>query len=254
MRHVLPADHSRPQWYVFDNLGIMSTNRAEFAEVVNAVRDHTALLLGTTIGYDDDDWAAPTGLAGWTRSHVAAHLAEGANGLVRVITGLEAGIPTRMYDSQSAKHHAIELGALTGGLQLQIRLDTSASQLQDHFARLEGDTRPVALRAGYRIPAHQIPLARLGEVVLHHTDLGSQFSTADLTPEIAVELLAFHIDRIGRRDDFPPLRLVADEGYEGCVGRSGIPTQMNGPAGDLVAWLARGTESSRIYRSQPSDS
>jgi len=42
----------------------MSSNRAEFAEVVNAVRDHTSLLLGTTIGYSDDDWAEPTSLAG----------------------------------------------------------------------------------------------------------------------------------------------------------------------------------------------
>ena len=231
----------------------MPTNRAEFAEVVSAVRDHTALLLGTTIGYSDDDWAAPTGLAGWTRSHVAAHLAEGAHGMVRVIHGIDSGTPTRMYESQAAKHHAIEIGALTSGLALQIRLDTSASELQREFAALEGDTRPVALRAGYRIPASQIPLARLGEVVLHHMDLGSQFSTADLTPEIAVALLAFHVDRIGRRDDFPPLRLVADEGYEGSVGRSGMPTQMNGPAGDLVAWLARGTESPRIYRSSESD-
>lgn len=231
----------------------MPTTRADFAEVVNAVRDHTALLLGTTIGYSDDDWAGATGLAGWTRSHVAAHLAEGASGMVRVIEGLASGTPTRMYESQSARHRDIEIGALMSGLDLQIRLDTTASRLQHEFAALEDDLRPVTLRVGYRIPAHQLPLARLGEVVLHHMDLGSQFSTADLTPEIAVELLAFHVDRIGRRDDFPPLRLVADEGFEGSVGRSGVPTRMNGPAGDLVAWLTRGTESSRIYRSGASD-
>ena len=230
----------------------MPTNRAEFAEVVSAVRDHTSLLLGTTIGYSDDDWAEPTSLAGWTRSHVAAHLADGAHGMLRLIDGLATGATTRMYDSAVAKQRSIEIGALTSGLDLQIRLDTSASELQHEFAALEGDSRPVTLRLGYRIPASQIPLARLGEVVLHHMDLGSQFSTADLAPDLAVALLAFHVDRVGRRDDFPPLRLVADEGYEGSVGRSGEQTQMNGPAGDLVAWLARGTESPRIYRSTKS--
>lgn len=226
----------------------MPTIRAKFADVVNAVRDHTALLLGTTIAYTDDDWSEPTGLSGWTRSHVAAHLADGADAMLRVIRGLGDPVPPRMYESARAKHRSIEVGALTSGLQLQIRLDTSASELQAEFAALEGDNRPVTLRAGYRISAHQIPLARLGEVVLHHMDLGGQFTVAELSPGIAVELLAFNVERIGRRDDYPPLRLVADEGFEGTVGRAGTPTTMHGPAGDLVAWLVRGTESSRIYR------
>lgn len=230
----------------------MSTNRAQFADVVNAVRDHTSLMLGTTIAYSADDWAAPTGLSGWTRSHVAAHLADGAEGLLRVIRGIGSEPPPRMYDSARAKRRSIELGALTSGLDLQIRLDISASELQDQLAGLEDDDRLVTLRPGYRIAAHQIPLARLGEVVLHHMDLGSHFTTADLTPAIAVELLAFNIDRIGRRDDYPPLRLVADEGFEGSVGRAGSQTMMHGPAGDLVAWLVRGTESARIYRATES--
>lgn len=226
----------------------MSTNRAQFSDVVNAVRDHTSLMLGTTISYSVEDWAAPTVLSGWSRSHVAAHLADGAEALLRIIRGIGSDPAPRMYESTRSKRRSIELGALTSGLELQIRLDTSASELQGEFAALEDDNRLVALRPGYRVPAHLIPLARLGEVVLHHMDLGSHFTSADLTPAIAVELLAFNVDRIGRRDDYPPLRLVADEGFEGSVGRAGSPTMLHGPAGDLVAWLVRGTESPRIYR------
>lgn len=232
----------------------MPTTRAPFADIVSAVRNHTSLLLGTTIGYSEEDWAAPTRLTGWTRSHVAAHLAEGAHAMLHVIHGLAEGQSVRMYASQAAKQHAIEIGALKGGLELQIQLDTTASKLQLELAALEGDTRPVTLRPGRRFPAHQLPLARLGEVVLHHMDLGGQFSTADLTRQLAVALLTFQVELLGRRDDLPPLRMVADEGFEGTVGRSGIPTQMNGPAADLFVWLARGTESSRIYRSPESDS
>lgn len=226
----------------------MPTNRAAFADIVSAVREHTALLLGTTIGYSEDDWAAPTALSGWSRSHVAAHLVEGAKGLTRVIEGLDAGLNRRMYASEAAKHRDIELGALADGLELQIRLDTSASELQAMLPQLDGDDRPVTLRAGYHIPARYIPLARLGEIVLHHMDLGSLGSTADLAPDIAVSLLAFHVERIGAREDYPPLRLVADEGYSGVVGQPGTPTELHGPAGDLIAWLARGTESPRMYR------
>lgn len=226
----------------------MPTIRAKFADVVDAVRDNTSLLLGTTISYTDDDWGTPTRLSGWTRSHVAAHLADGADAMIRVVRGLGDTVPARMYESARAKHRSIELGALISGLELQIRLDTSASELQAQFAALEDDDRPATLRTGYRIPARQIPLARLGEVVLHHMDMGGQFTAAELTPDIAVELLAFNVERIGRRDDYPPLRLVSDEGFEGSVGRAGSPTTMRGPAGDLVAWLVRGTESPRIYR------
>lgn len=226
----------------------MPTDRATFSQVVDAVREQTSLLLGSTIGFTDEDWARPTPLSGWTRSHVAAHLADGAVAMLRVIEGLRIGVEQRLYDSDAAKRRAIELGALASGLDLQIRLDTSASALQAELAQLEDDDRPVVLRAGYRMPAQLLPLARLSEVVLHHMDIRGQLEAVGLSGPIAVELLSFQVERIGRSGDYPPLRLVADEGFTGMVGRISDPTEMHGPAADLLAWLARGTESSRIYR------
>ena len=228
----------------------MPINRAPFGEVVEAVREHTSLLLGTTISYSDDDWAHPTALIGWTRSHVATHLVEGALGMVRAIQGLHAGTPRRMYESEAARHRALELGSLDSGLELQIKLDTSASALQAELGGLEGDDRLVTLRAGYHLSARHIPLARLGEVVLHHMDMESHFGPRDLSPEIALSLLAFQVVHIGDREDFPAHRLVADEGYEGTVGRQGDSVaQIRGPAADLLAWLARGIESPTLIRS-----
>ncbi|GAA3855682.1 maleylpyruvate isomerase family mycothiol-dependent enzyme [Tessaracoccus defluvii] len=224
--------------------------RPPFSDVVDAVREQTALLLGLTISYSDEDWAAATSLTGWSRSHVAAHLAEGARGMVRVIRSLHSGIPRRMYDSEAANQRAIELGALADGLDLQIRLDTSASELQAELAALEDDDRLVSLRAGYQVPAHDIPLARLSEVVLHHVDMGCILEESDLVPGIAEALLAFHVERIGHRDDYPPLRLVADEGYIGSVGRPGATTGMHGPSADLLVWLTRGIETPRLYRAE----
>lgn len=226
----------------------MPTDRATFPQVVDSVREQTSLLLGSTIGFTDEDWARPTALSGWTRSHVAAHLADGAMAMIRVIEGLRQGIEQRLYESDAAKRRSIELGALASGLDLQIRLDTSASTLQVELPDLEFDARPVELRAGYRLPFRQLPLARLSEVVLHHMDLAPHFEPRDLPAAIAVELLRFQVDRIGRSGDYPPLKVVADEGYTGVVGRIGDGIEMHGPAGDLLAWLARGTESPRIYR------
>jgi maleylpyruvate isomerase len=227
----------------------MPTSRAPFVDVVAAVREHTSQLLGRTIGFSDEDWAAPTALPGWTRSHVAAHLVDGARRLVRVIDGLHSGRLRTMYDSDAEERRTIEMGALAGGLDLQIQLDTTASELQELFPSLEGDRSPVLLRPGYGIQAWQIPLSRLGEVVLHEMDLEARSSTMNLAPETAVSLLAFQVERLAGRDDRPSVRLVADEGYDATLDGPGDRTEVRGPAVDLIAWLARGVDSSRLIRS-----
>lgn len=226
----------------------MPINRLPFGDVVSTVREQTSVLLGTTIGFSDEDWAAPTSLTGWTRSHVAAHLVEGARAMVRVIRELHDGVQRELYGSRHEDRQDIELGALAGGLELQINLDTSASELQELLAELEGNERQVRLRDGHHIAARHIPLARLSEIVLHHFDMDAHFTPDVLAPDVALALLQFHVERIGHRDDYPPLRLIADEGYEGTVGRTADPATFHGPAADLLAWLMRGIESSRIYR------
>mgnify|MGYP003622708592 CR=1 FL=1 len=46
------------------------------------VQEATQRLLGDTIGISDDDWNGPSGLPGWSRAHVAAHLAANADRVV----------------------------------------------------------------------------------------------------------------------------------------------------------------------------
>lgn len=213
---------------------------------LEAIREHTHQLLGATIGFSEEYWAGSTGLPGWTRSHVAAHLVEQARGLVRVCRGLGEYRPARMYASHADKMAAIERGALAGGLQLQIDLDTSASELQALLPTLSGDTTPVELRAGDPMPACQIPLARLFEVVVHSVDLGVEGTEAHLGDDIAMDLLAFEASRIGNRSDVPGMLLLADEGFQARVGAEEAFETVGGPAVDLVLWLARGVVSPKL--------
>lgn len=225
----------------------MPINRLPFGDVVSAVREHTSLLLGATIGYSEDDWAASTRLSGWTRSHVAAHLVEGARAMVRVIGELHDGVARELHGSRTAERRAVELGAISDGLTLQIDLDTSASELQELLGSLEGDHRLVRLSDGHDIPACHLPHARLSEVVLHHCDLDSRFTRSSVAPELALALLHFHVTRIGHRRDVQALHLVADEGFESRLGGAGgEPTTVRGPATDLLVWLLRGLESELI--------
>lgn len=221
---------------------------ASFDVILEAVREHTHLLLGATIGFSEEQWAQPSGLPGWTRSHVAAHVVENARGLIHVCRGVAQQRPTRMYASHSEKVRAIEEGALAGGLRLQIDLDTSASELQTLLPSLEGNDTAVEVRPGYRMPAQQIPLARLYEIVVHSVDIDIDVDghQVNLRRDIAEMLLAFEAERIGRRPDLPGMLLLSDEGYRTRLGADDEFDTVGGPALDLLLWLARGIDSPRL--------
>ena len=234
----------------FDMLSDMSSrpaaDGAPFDEILEAVREHTHLLLGATIGFSEEHWAQPSVLPGWTRSHVAAHVVENARGLIRVCQNMAHHRPTRMYPSPLEKTRAIEEGALAGGLRLQIDLDTSASELQTLLPPLEGNTALVEMRPGYRMPAEQIPLARLYEVVVHSVDIGVDGQQANFDADIAQMLLAFEAERIGRRPDLPGMLILADEGFRARLGADDDFETVGGPALDLLLWLARGLDAPRL--------
>lgn len=219
---------------------------APFEAVLDCLREHTHTLLGATIGFSEEHWAQSSGLSGWTRSHVAAHLVENARGLIRVCNGLTGHRMTRMYTSHADKVRAIERGALAGGLRLQVDLDTTASELESELPALEGNNAPVELRAGDPMPAQQIPLARLLEVVVHSVDLDLTAEAADLPDDVALDLLAFESDRLGRRPDLPGMLLLPDEGPQLRLGSEGDFSTIGGPAAELVLWLTRGVMSSRL--------
>lgn len=213
---------------------------AVFDNIVAAVRDHTHALLGLTITFSDEEWAAPSRLTGWTRSHVAAHLVANARGLSRVAEAHGRGVSEKMYDSDRDKMLEIERGALAAGLDQQISLDESAGALDAHWAQLAGDDSPVTLRAGYRIAVRHLPLARLFELVLHTFDLKPETILPEVREEVAPWVLQFGVDQIGDRPDMPAVNLIAADGYRARVG---APEQsavdVSGPASQLLAWLTR---------------
>lgn len=219
---------------------------APFDVILEAVREHTHVLLGATIGFSEEHWAQPSGLPGWSRSHVAAHLVQNARGLIRVCHGIAEGRPTRMYASHAQKVRDVERGALSGGLQLQIDLDTTASELQVELPPLEGNDNLVELRAGYRLPADEIPLARLLEVVVHSVDLDIDDHEMRVADGLALDLLHFEAERLGRRPDLPGILLLADEGTPIRLGAEGGFETVGGPAADLLMWLVRGIDSPRL--------
>ena len=208
------------------------------------LRDATSLLLGATIAVADEDWRAPSRLPGWSRGHLATHLARQADALRRLTGGALGGRREEMYPSPGQREDEIEAGAARGGLELQIDLDTSAGLLEEAFEALQAAgawDAVVELRGGLRVPARLLPLARLLEVALHHVDLDLGREVAELDDPTADWLLEWCGFRLRERDEFPRLELVSPT-TRITVGSSGAGRTVRGRSAALLGWLTGRTD------------
>ncbi len=233
----------------FDSFPIRSLDR-----IRSFKSEATARLLGATIELPDEVWQAPSALPGWTRAHIAAHLARNADGLAQVVDGLVTGRPVHLYSSDLARITDIERGSERTALDLQVDLDTTAGKLEQAFDFLSGmdPNRMVELSRGLILPIWALPLARLHEVVSHQIDLQIGFSADDIDPAAAPLLLAWACWQIGDRPDYPALEIRAQSGYRICIGNVAekvSPKIVVGPDAQLYAWLI-GRQSSTDFDTQ----
>ncbi len=209
--------------------------------VIKAVAEHTHTLLGLTIGFDEHDWAEPSRLPQWTRSHVAAHLIANAQAMLRAYEGLDRGIEVLLYPSQRTRQLEIELGALAAGLELQVALDESAGLLQHRFTDDAAPGRAV-LSPNWVVPAEELPLLRLREVVLHTFDINPAATGLQLDQDLADWLLAQEC----RHLPDPTTTLLSDEGCEYQAEPGAQRRVLRGPSADLLLWLARGSHTDKV--------
>ena len=221
------------------------------AAVRHRKMEATQHLLGDTIRLSDAEWQSPSLLPGWTRAHVATHIARNANGLARAARGVINGAPQPMYESETERQREIERGSERTGLELQIDLDTSAGELNemiDDMLALTEDrlAEPVELRPNFSIPATLLPTARLAEVVLHRVDLGTGFTIDDVDEDIAGWLLDWVLLRLSTRIDIPRLRLVSSSGRVADTGTFGEVVEVSGDDRHLVGWLTGRSDATRL--------
>jgi maleylpyruvate isomerase len=200
----------------------------------------TQRLLGDSIAVTDDEWHSPSRLPGWTRAHVATHLARQADALSRLTSWARSGKRQEMYASAEQREAEIEQGADRSALELQIDLDTAAEKLEKEFEAVDSGgawDATVELRGGDQAPTRLLPLARLAEVVLHHVDLDIGFTVEDIDQQTAEWLLEWCARRLRRRSDFPKLQLRSDSGFRLEVGSQGEPVTVGGPSPAILGWL-----------------
>jgi maleylpyruvate isomerase len=155
--------------------------------------DHaTQRLLGTARVIAEPDLRAPSLLPGWTRAHVLAHLARGADAMRNLLVGARDGRDRPAYLSAQARGAGIEHGAGLGVKELMADLADSAMAFRTISKRLpDGAWRfPVRVLGSPRFPAAQLLTRRLVEVELHHCDLGAGYGPGDWPATFAAMELA----------------------------------------------------------------
>lgn len=202
------------------------------------VQATTSQLLGTTIRFTEEDWAAPSALPGWTRAHVAAHLADNARRLRRLATHASAA-ESELARDDARRIANVEAATALGPLELQIALDTTAGELATamHDVPPERFELPVTPVPGVTMPLRLLPLVRLSEVVLHHCDLLDGYSLDAVDHEAVLWCLQLRATLLIGRRTYPAVRIVATEGIDITIGRPGVPEIARGDARLLLGWL-----------------
>lgn len=132
-------------------------------------------LLETVADLDDAAARAPSGLPGWSRGHLAAHLARNAETLVDVLDGVRQGEIRTMYGgSVEARNAAIEAGSGRPAAELRADVAATGSDLHERVAGLtdaQWSGRIRHLRGGQLLTVEQVVAMRWQEVEIHRVDL-----------------------------------------------------------------------------------
>ena len=177
-------------------------------------------------------------LPGWTRKHVAAHLAHNAEALGNQVHWARTGQERPMYASPGQRNADIEAGALRTAEELRAWFDESAGKLSEAMRELTDEQwrAPVRTAQGRQVPATEIPWLRSREVMIHAVDLGTGLTFADL-PADFLETLSTDIR--AKRGDVPEVRGPLSQTTAYLAGRpyAGVRTSAGDPLPPLSPWL-----------------
>jgi len=204
--------------------------------------EHGAKLVHESLaGLDETAFAAASGLPGWSRRHVAAHLAANADAVGNLVHWAATGDRTPMYSSPEQRAADIEAGSTRTGEELRAWFDDSAARLSEAMAALTPEqwSTEVVTAQGRTVLASETPWMRSREAMVHAVDLATGTTFADL-PADFLEALADDI--VAKRDGAagtPLLVLDAtDADSRWHVDGSGEPVTVVAPLAELVAYLA----------------
>ena len=187
-----------------------------FANARRWMADGSKLTVDAVAGLIESDYDAPTLLPGWTRRHLAAHVAANADAVGNLVRWAATGVETPMYASPAERAAGIERGTWMSGADLESWLRRSAEALEAAMANLTDEqwATSVVTAQGRTVPASETPWMRAREVCVHAVDLDRGVGFGDLPADFLEALVD---DITAKRGEVPAV---------------------DGPLPEVVAWLA----------------
>lgn len=211
----------------------------DLGATLEALHQSEQRLLRTVDSLHAEDWTAPSVLPGWTRAHVAAHLALNAEGLAGAVDGLAHDLDVPVYASSEARDADIEELAQAEPAEIRERLFGASQALRDALASLDDGqwTGAVARTPGGPLwPVVEVPHTRRREVEIHHADLGAGYSPRDWPADFAETLLAMAAEDHASSADSPAFSVrPSGAAHPWSVGAE--EPVVEGSAADLAWWL-----------------
>lgn len=178
-------------------------------------RTGTELVLAAVADLDEAGFSAGSALPGWTRKHLAAHVAANADALGNLVHWAATGERTPMYASPEVRAAGIAKGPALGAGELRSWLTASAHRLAEGLDRLTDEQwrHQVVTAQGRPVPATEVPWMRAREVCVHAVDFATGTAFDDLPDGFLTALAAEVRDKRGL---------------------AGVP---DGPLPQVTAWL-----------------
>jgi maleylpyruvate isomerase len=193
----------------------------------------------------DDDFDAPSMVAGWDRRHVIAHVGYNARALTRLVEWAATGIETPMYASPEQRGKEIEDGATLKPIALRHLVAHSTVHLNVEWRDLSESAWQAEVRTaqGRVVPVSETPWMRSREVWIHAVDLDNGGSFRDFPPEVVDRLLLEITGMWRQRGTEPDLTIApTDRADQIALGNDPQP-RLEGSAADLARWAAgRGSQ------------
>src|SRR5262245_39933895 len=188
----------------------------------------------------DEQVREASGLPGWTRGHVLAHVARNADALVNLLTSARTGEESPMYPSRQARDDGIAAGAGRTAAEQRADLLESQARFMAAAAQVREADWPARIRWGadrQDAGADLVPWLRLVEPEGHHLDLG--YTPEHWTASVVQHQLTRTVEDFRSRPDTPAMtRRALDDDTEYVLGvDGGSAPVVCGPQAALLAWL-----------------
>ena len=161
------------------------------ASDIGRMQRESAMVMATVASLADDELSKPTKCEGWTRAHVIAHLARGADAMTNLATWAVTGQETPAYESREKRDADIEAAAKLSATELAADLEQANARLLEAFQALKDGVRVATLPTLFsgEINAFSLPARRTTELIVHHDDLDTTWEWHEADPDAILDAI-----------------------------------------------------------------